>query len=96
MSTEPVVLPDAEQIFFADPAVDRLLGVLFTLSAEVHVLRDRLTLLEAELARSGAIDPARLDEARPEGELEARLHAQRSAFVRHLFESLGGRLASKS
>ena len=85
-STDPVVGPEAEQTFFADPAIDRLVGMVFALTAEVHVLRDRLALLEAALAERGAIDPARLDVAVPE----------RAALVRHVFEGLPGRLASKS
>jgi hypothetical protein len=95
-STDPVVGPEAEQTFFADPAIDRLVGMVFALTAEVHVLRDRLALLEAALAERGAIDPARLDVAVPEGALEQRLAEQRTAFVRHVLEGVPGRLASKS
>jgi hypothetical protein len=95
-STDPVVGPEAEQTFFADPAIDRLVGMVFALTAEVHVLRDRLALLEAALAERGAIDPARIDVVVPEGALEERLAEQRAALVRHVFEGLPGRLASKS
>ena len=95
-STDPVVGPQAEQTFFADPAVDRLLGMVFSLTAEVHVLRDRLALLESALAERGALDAAKLDHAVPEGALESRLGADRTALVRHVFEGLPGRLASKS
>lgn len=95
-STDPVVGPDAEQTFFTDPALDRLAGMVLALAAEVHVLRDRLALAEAALAERGVLDPARLDAAVPEGALEARLAAERAAFVRHLFEGLPGRLASRS
>lgn len=95
-STDPVVGPQPEQTFFADPAVDRLLGVVFSLAAEVHVLRDRLALLESLLADRGVVDTAMLDDAIPEGALEARLGADRTALVRHLLEGLPGRLASKS
>ena len=95
-STDPVVGPQSEQTFFADPAVDRLLSVVFSLAAEVHVLRDRLTLLESMLAERGVVDAAKLNDAVPEGALEARLGADRTALVRHLFEGLPGRLASKS
>jgi hypothetical protein len=95
-STDPVVGPEAEQTFFADPAIDRLVGMVFALTAEVHVLRDRLALLEAALAARGVVDPARLDVAVPEGALEQRLAEQRTAFVRHVLEGVPGRLASKS
>ena len=95
-STDPVVGPDAEQCFFADPAIDRLMGMVLSLSAELHVLRDRVALLESELARGGALDAARLDRMVPDAALAERIGAERTALVRHLFEGLPGRLASKS
>lgn len=95
-STDPVVGPQAEQTFFADPAVDRLLGMVFSLTAELHVLRDRVALLESVLAGRGALDAAQLNDAVPDGALEAQLAASRAALVRHVFEGLPGRLASRS
>jgi hypothetical protein len=94
-STDPVVGPNAEQTFFADPAIDRLVGMVFALTAEVHVMRDRLALLEDALRKRG-IDLSTLENAVPEGALEARIAADRTALVQHLLEGLGGRLASKS
>jgi hypothetical protein len=94
-STDPVVGPQAEQTFFADPAIDRLVGMVFALTAEVHVMRDRLALLENALQQHG-IDLAALHSAVPEGALEARIAAERSALVQHVLEGLSGRLASKS
>jgi hypothetical protein len=95
-STDPVVGPDAEQTFFADPAIDRLLSMVFSLSAELHVLRDRVALLESALAERGVVDSTQLDGIVPDGALEARLGTQRAALVRHVLEGLPGRLASKS
>jgi len=95
-STDPVVGPQAEQTFFADPAIDRLVGMVFALTAEVHVLRDRLALLEEALKQSGVVDIAALDVAIPEGALEARIAADRTALVQNILEGLPGRLASKS
>ena len=95
-STDPVVGPQAEQTFFADPAIDRLVGMVFSLTAEVHVLRDRMKLLEDALAQRGIVDPAALDTTVPGGALEARIAADRAALVRHVLEALPGRLASKS
>jgi hypothetical protein len=95
-STDPVVGPNAEQAFFADPAIDRLVGMIFSLTAEVHVLRDRLALLEDALKERGLVDTSLLDSAVPEGALEARIAKERAALVQHVFEGLPGRLASKS
>ena len=95
-STDPVVGPQAEQTFFADPAIDRLVGMVFALTAEVHVMRDRLALLEDALRLRGGIDPSSLDTAIPAGALGAKIAADRTALVQHLLEGLPGRLASKS
>ena len=95
-STDPVVGPRAEQTFFADPAIDRLVGMVFALTAEVHVLRDRMKLLEDALAQRGVVDVSALDAMIPDGALEARIAADRTALVRHILEALPGRLASKS
>jgi hypothetical protein len=95
-STDPVVGPQAEQTFFADPAIDRLVGMVLALTAEVHVLRDRLALLEDALEKRGAVDLSKLDTAIPEGALEARIARERGALVQHVLEGLHGRLASKS
>jgi len=95
-STDPVVGPQAEQTFFADPAIDRLVGMVFSLTAEVHVLRDRLALLEDALKQRGVVDINALDTAVPEGALEARIAKERTALVQHVLEGLHGRLASKS
>jgi hypothetical protein len=94
-STDPVVGPNAEQTFFADPAIDRLVGMVFALTAEVHAMRDRLALLEDALKQRG-IDVSALDSTVPEAALDAKLAADRAALVQHVLEGLGGRLASKS
>lgn len=56
-----------EQIFFEDPAVDRLLGVVMALATSHFVLRERVQALEAQLARAGHIDPAALAQAPEDG-----------------------------
>lgn len=68
--------PRPEQTFFADPAIDRLLGVTMALAAEVYVLRSRLLALE-----SHATDGARAVET-PEEDA--------AAFVRRLCGPLLG------
>jgi hypothetical protein len=43
----------ADLTFFADPNIDRVLGVVLELAAEVYVLRDRLRTVELALERCG-------------------------------------------
>jgi hypothetical protein len=70
--------------------------MVFALTAEVHVMRDRLALLEDALRQRGVVDPSALDSAIPEGALEERIAAARAALVQNILEGLPGRLASKS
>lgn len=74
-----------EQVFFDDPAIDRLAGVVYALAAETWVLRDRVRRLEAALAEKG-ISPL---DAAPEG-----IDAERKEFVAALMEPLLGRQRS--
>jgi hypothetical protein len=82
--------------FFADPAIDRLLGVVFNLAGEVQVLRDRMQLLEALLAQQDLITPGAVDAFVPGTPLQARLDADRAAYVKHLFDPMLGLAASRS
>lgn len=86
---------DPEQTFFADPALDRAMGVVMALATEVYVLRERLAALEAKLAESGALAAGTLD-AEPSAEALAAAAADRTAFVAHILEPLLGEAASKS
>ena len=70
--------------FFPDPNVDRVLGVVMELAAEVYVLRDRLRTLESLLERSGTLDRSELEAYQPgETERTQRL-AERDALIARL------------
>lgn len=84
-----------EQSFFADPALDRAMGVIMALATEVYVLRDRLRALEDELAARGLVPNEALD-AEPDPAALAASAPDRAAFVAHLLEPLLGEAASKS
>jgi hypothetical protein len=73
-----------EQVFFDDPAIDRLAGVVYALAAETWVLRDKVRRLEAALG-AAALEAA----PEPEG-----LAEERKAFVAALMEPLLGRQKS--
>lgn len=86
--------PRPEQTFFADPALDRALGIVMALATEVYVLRDRLFAVERQLVETGALDPVRLVAA-PTAEESASAQADRDAFVAHLMTPVLGMQASK-
>lgn len=68
--------PRPEQTFFADPVVDRLMGVTMALAAEVYVLRSRLLALESRTANAALAAESPEEDA--------------AAFVRRLCEPLLG------
>lgn len=53
-NNEPAALRQ-EQVFFEDPAVDRVMAVLFSLATEHYVLHDRVRALEEALMQKGVI-----------------------------------------
>jgi hypothetical protein len=67
--------------FFPDPNVDRVLGVVLELAAEVWVLRDRLQTVERLLEQNGTLSRADIDRAGPSSEERARQLAERDAFI---------------
>lgn len=78
-----------EQRFFADPAIDRLLGTVFALAQEHYVLLDRVRALEQALAKSGSVDASLL--GRPRDPAEAReASEQADRFVAALMQPLLG------
>lgn len=85
----PVVpdTPQPEQTFFADPAMDRLMGVVMNLATEVFVLRERCAAQEAQLGAAGLIDAKALA-AEPNPRQAAQRLAEQEAFVTHLLEPL--------
>ena len=67
--------------FFPDPNVDRVLGVVMELAAEVYVLRDRLTTVERVLERGGSLDGVELESYQPTPDERAQRLAERNALI---------------
>ena len=67
--------------FFPDPNVDRVLGVVMELAAEVYVLRDRLETVERLLERSGTLDVTELNNYQPDDAERAQRLARRDALI---------------
>lgn len=78
-----------EQTFFDEPAIDALLGVLMALATEHYVLRDRVRVLEEQLAVAGQIDPSALSKT-PAPEEQVGAQEDASAFVADLLRPLLG------
>ena len=61
-----------EQVFFDDPAIDRLMGTVMSLATELFVLRNRLSALEGLMAKSGLLDIDKLLETASADEIADR------------------------
>jgi hypothetical protein len=95
MDTHDIGRPRAEQTFFDDPALDRVMAFVFTLSTEVWVLRDRLQRLEMALQAQGGGAAEALAAFAPSPEQAAALSRDREAFTASLMETLLGKQVSK-
>ncbi|MGV9314032.1 hypothetical protein ACWDR0_17910 [Streptomyces sp. NPDC003691] len=58
----PAGITDGQMVFFEDPAVDKLLGMVLALAGEIYVQRDRIRVLEQLLTDHGTL-PAGAAEA---------------------------------
>jgi hypothetical protein len=90
MDAAPDARPRPEQTFFADPVLDRVLGMVMALSAEVWTLRETQRRMAIALERAGL--PA---DAVPTPEEDAAIARDREAFTAALLENLLGRQVSK-
>ncbi|MDX6744077.1 hypothetical protein [Actinocorallia sp. A-T 12471] len=77
---DPVYLTRPEHL-------DGLFNALMEVASEVWVMRDRCTVLEHLLAERGSVTAADLDEFQPDGDLAARLAADRRAFLGRIVEA---------
>src|SRR5690554_423416 len=85
-SPEPAELRP-EQIFFEDPALDRVMAVLLELATEHYVLHDRVRALEELLVRQGVATAEAL--SAPPAD-EAAAHRDAAEFAAALLRPLLG------
>jgi hypothetical protein len=85
-----------EQQFFEDPVVDRLMGIVMALAAEVYIIKDRERALEQVLADKGIIGSDAVESFQPASPDQGISGKERDAFVSRIFEPIvaGGEAAS--
>lgn len=82
MTQHPTGLPlRAEQTFFEDASTDRLMAMVMTLAAELHVTRDRLITLEMLLERGQPVTREALDTFTPDPAQKEALDTARQQFT---------------
>jgi hypothetical protein len=85
-----------EQQFFPDPSVDRLMGVVFNLAAELQVMRERLRVLEHLLDERGVVRRDEIDGFNGSTAVEQAIAEDRREYVKHVLEPVLGLAASRN
>ncbi len=70
--------------YFADPQLDRAVGLCLQLAAEVHVTTQRLHALEQILVDKGLLDGGEVDAFQPDVEQRKQLEAVRDASMQRI------------
>lgn len=81
-----------EQVFFEDPAIDRMMGVVMTLAMEHYVLHDRVRFLEEVLVRRGLLEAGEAGRSPPP---DAAAHVDAGVFIETLLRPLMGLQSSR-
>lgn len=74
--------------YFADPQLDRAVGLIMQLAAENHIATQRIHALEMLLVRKGVVDEGELDAFEPQGAESERLGAVRDRAMERLLRVL--------
>jgi hypothetical protein len=74
--------------FFADPAVDQLLGIVLGLTQELSVLRDRVDTIERVMDRNGSVSRADIEAFIPDEPAVAERARVRSEYLGRVFRVL--------
>jgi hypothetical protein len=82
--------PRPEQNFFADTAMDRALGLIMTLAAELHVVRDHANVLETLLVEKGVLQIDEVKRFEPTAAQAKVFDAERDEFVAVLMRHVRG------
>jgi hypothetical protein len=77
--------------YFENEVIDHLIGIVLELGAQLWVTRDRLALVEEQLAGKGLLSAQELDHGRPSEALQARLKAEREAMIKQVYARLYAR-----
>jgi hypothetical protein len=74
--------------YFSDPQLDRAMGLIMQLAAELHVTTQRLHALEQILVAKGALAAGELDAFQPDGEQRKHLESVRDGAMERILRVL--------
>lgn len=75
---------DVDRSYFSHPELDRVVGLVMQLAAELHATRTRCRALEHLLVREGVLAAGAVDAFTPEGPEEQDLAQERDALLARL------------
>ncbi len=75
-------------VYLDDPRLDKMLGTILELAAELYVVKDRQRVTEELLRRRGLLDPAEIDNFEPDVAWIARMHQERDALIARLLRDI--------
>lgn len=74
--------------FFDNPAIDRMMQCIVSLSRELYVTRDRLAVMERMLETRGVVTRQDLESYVPQPDEAARIEAERNRFISSIFDPM--------
>lgn len=75
--------------------LDRLMGVVMALAAEVYILRDRNRILEELLQEAGVLKPGAIEDYQPSPQARQAQTTERDAFVARVLSPILGQHEAK-
>ena len=84
----PRVPKGKRAMFYTEPGVDQLYGIVTALAAELWAARERIDTLERVLEQSGTMPPDAVESFAPGPDLAARRQQEREAFIQRVYQVL--------
>lgn len=75
-------------VYFDDPAIDKVLSIVLELAAELHVVKDRLRVIEKMLEQKGQIRREDIDRYQPTPEEQQEIREERDKYIARLFRDI--------
>lgn len=79
---------DVRPTYLGNPRIDDVARMLFELTSELWVLKDRTMVLEDLLVKNNIVAPNAVDSAAPDDELQTKLKSERDALIRRVYGSI--------
>ena len=82
----PIVWKDRP--VYLDPVLDKMMGVIVELAAQVYIMKDRMMIMERLLEDKHVMSSEDIEKWQPTPEQQAELRAKRDKYMSTVFRSL--------